>query len=48
VEDPLALLEPWKITRVYTRTAPVFFERVCQDNNREGSGDAPDLTPPTP
>jgi hypothetical protein len=48
VEDQLALLEPWKITRVYTRTAPVFFERVCQDNNREGSGDAPDLTPPTP
>ena len=48
VDDPVALLEPWKITRVYTRTAPVFFERICQDNNREGRGDMPDLTPPKP
>lgn len=48
VDDPVALREPWKITRVYTRTAPVFFERICQDNNREGRGDMPDLTPPKP
>jgi len=48
VEDPVALLEPWKTTRVYARTAPVFFERICQDNNREGRGDVPDLTPPKP
>jgi hypothetical protein len=48
VEDPVALLEPWKTTRVYTRTAPVFFERICQDNNREGRGDMPDLTPRKP
>jgi hypothetical protein len=48
VDDPGALMEPWKITRVYMRTAPVFFERICQDNNREGSGDMPDLTPPKP
>jgi hypothetical protein len=48
VEDPVALLEPWKIRRVYERTAPVFFERICQDNNREGHGDLPNLTPPKP
>ena len=48
VEDPVALLEPWKITRVYMRTTPSFFERICQDNNREGRGDIPDLTPPKP
>ena len=48
VDDPVALREPWKITRVYTRTAPTFFERICQDNNREGRGDMPDLTPPKP
>jgi hypothetical protein len=48
VDDPVALMEPWKITRVYARTAPVFFERICQDNNREGNGDMPDLTPPKP
>ena len=47
VEDPVALLEPWKMTGVYTRTAPVFFERICQDNNREGWSDIPDLTPPS-
>jgi len=48
VDDPVALMEPWKITRVYMRAAPVFFERICQDNNREGRGDMPDLTPPRP
>ena len=48
VDDPVALREPWKITRVYTRTAPVFFERICQDNNREAASDVPDLTPPKP
>ena len=48
VDDPVALREPWKITRVYMRTPPVFFERICQDNNREGTGDMPDLTPPKP
>ena len=48
VEDPLALLEPWKRTRVYARTTPVFFERICQDNNRESRGDLPNLTPPKP
>ena len=48
IEDPVALLEPWKITRVYVRTSPTFFERICQDNNREGRGDMPDLTPPRP
>jgi len=48
VDDPVALLEPWKITRVYVRTTPTFFERICQDNNREGRSDTPDLTPPKP
>jgi hypothetical protein len=48
IEDPVALSKPWKVTRVYTRTTPVFFERVCQENNREGRGDMPDLTPPKP
>jgi hypothetical protein len=48
VDDPVALREPWTITRVYTRTPPVFFERICQDNNREAASDIPDLTPPKP
>ena len=48
IEDPLALREPWRATRVYVRTEPVFFERICLDNNREGRGDVPNLTPPKP
>ena len=46
VEDyQVALLEPWRIARVYERTAPVFFDRVC-DNNRDGNDEEPNLTPP--
>jgi hypothetical protein len=48
VEDPVALLAPWRSTRVYDRTAPTFFERICQENNRESASDRPDLTPPKP
>ena len=42
VEDPVALLAPWRSTRVYDRTAPVFFERICQENNRESASDRPE------
>jgi hypothetical protein len=45
VEDPVTLLEPWRITRIYERTAPVFYDRVC-DNNRDGNDEEPNLTPP--
>jgi hypothetical protein len=48
VEDPIALLAPWRVTRVYDRTMPMFFERHCVENNREKSSDRPDLTPPKP
>jgi hypothetical protein len=46
VEDPVALKGPWRITRIYERTPPVFFERVCMENNRDVDGGEPDLTPP--
>jgi hypothetical protein len=45
VEDPVTLLEPWRISRIYERTAPVFYDRVC-DNNRDGNDEEPNLTPP--
>ena len=48
VEDPIALLAPWRATRVYDRTTPTFFERHCVENNRETRSDQPDLTPPKP
>ena len=45
VEDPVTLLEPWRTSRIYERTAPVFYDRVC-DNNRDGNDEEPNLTPP--
>jgi hypothetical protein len=46
VEDPVALLAPWRYSRIYERSSTGFFERICADNNRELNGDTPDLTPP--
>ncbi len=45
VEDPVALTMPWRRTRVYERSGPRFYERVC-DNNRDREIGDPDLTPP--
>jgi hypothetical protein len=45
VEDPVTLLEPWRSSRTLERTAPVFYDRVC-DNNRDGNDEEPNLTPP--
>ena len=47
VEDPVALLEPWRTSRTYARSNAGFFDRVC-DNNRDGNDEEPDLTPPGP
>jgi hypothetical protein len=46
VEDPIALRTPWRYSRIYERSNAGFFEHVCLDNNREISGDLPDLRPP--
>jgi hypothetical protein len=46
LEDPVALKGPWRTSRVYERSRPVFFERICLDNNRDVEGGEPDLTPP--
>jgi hypothetical protein len=45
VEDPVALLEPWRTSRTYARSNAGFFDRVC-DNNRDGNDEEPNLTPP--
>ena len=45
VEDPIALKAPWRYSRIYERSDPSFFERVC-DNNRDADDGEPDLTPP--
>lgn len=45
VEDPVTLLEPWRISRIYERSTAGFFDRVY-DNNRDGNDEEPDLTPP--
>lgn len=46
IEDPEALKGPWRHTRVYERSDPTFFERICQDNNRDINGGEPNLAVP--
>ena len=45
VEDPVALMTPWRYSRTYDRSDPGFFERECE-TNRDGNDQEPDLTPP--
>jgi hypothetical protein len=45
VEDPVALTAPWRYSRIYERTDPVFLETECEVN-RDGNDQEPDLTPP--
>lgn len=46
IEDPQALLTPWRYSRIYERSDTGFFERICLDNNRDFGGGEPNLTPP--
>jgi len=46
VEDPIALEQPWKYTRLYERIDSAFRESICLENNRDPSGGEPNLTPP--
>jgi hypothetical protein len=45
VDDPVVLLKPWTLSRVYERSTAGSFERYC-DNNRDADDREPDLTPP--
>jgi hypothetical protein len=46
IEDPEALMTPWRRTRIYERSDTTFFERICQDNNRDVDGGEPNLIAP--
>jgi hypothetical protein len=46
VEDPLALVRPWRYSRTYEPTTIGFFDHVCLDNNRDRTGGLPDLAAP--